>query len=151
MYMPASKRNDSGGFTLIEIVIIIVVLGIMSSIAIPKYRQLDVEARRSACRMSLESLREGISGYSMDRVVTEGAFAYPLLDSLATVGVVMDHAIPVNPFQGEDNAPDSIVEGFVKGVTVGDRGGWAYKPSTGEIWPNTDTVIPGSGCAGPRP
>jgi prepilin-type N-terminal cleavage/methylation domain-containing protein len=147
--MIVSNRNDFRGFTLIELVIIIVVIGIMASIAIPRYQRIDVEARKSGCRMALGSLRDGISAYSMDRVVIVGIFDYPELDTLATIGVVMEHEIPINPFQGETNAPDSIVEGFIKGVVVGDRGGWAYKPSTGEIWPNTHTIIPGSGCAGP--
>jgi len=52
----------------------------------------------------------------------------------------MAQAIPPNPYQGSSSAPDSVVTGVTKGTTVGTRGGWAYKPSTGEIWPNTNTV-----------
>jgi len=54
----------------------------------------------------------------------------------------------LNPFQSEDNAPDSIVLGVTKGVTVGTRGGWAYNPGSGELWANTSTISGGSGCSG---
>ena len=52
----------------------------------------------------------------------------------------MAGAIPANPYQTSDNAPDSIVTGVTRGVTIGTRGGWAYKPTTGEVWPNTSVA-----------
>jgi MSHA pilin protein MshA len=126
------------GFTLIELVIIIVVLGILASVAIPKYKNIVAESREAACQGALGSLRSGVSIYYANAAVTTGTAAWPPMDSLSTVGVVMEHAIPENPYQLETNAPDSIVTGAVKGTIVGTRGGWAYLPATGEIWPNTN-------------
>jgi prepilin-type N-terminal cleavage/methylation domain-containing protein len=142
------KTGNIKGFTLIEVIIIIVILGIISVVVFAKYQDMSIEARRSSCRSSLGSLRSAISVYYANSATTTGEAVWPDIDSLRTVGVVMSISIPPNPFQNEDNAPDSIVLGATKGVTVGSRGGWAYKPSTGEIWPNTSTVIPGSGCSG---
>lgn len=132
------KRN--GGFTLIELVIIIVVLGILASIAIPKYKNIVAESRESAARGALGALRSGISIFYANAAVTTGNAVWPELDSLSTIGVVMEQAIPRNPYQLDTNAPDSIVTGVTKGVVVGTRGGWAYLESTGEIWPNTGSV-----------
>jgi len=74
---------------------------------------------------------------------------WPPIDTLRFVGRVVINQIPPNPFQKPDAAPDSIVTGVTRGVTVGTRGGWAYKASTGEIWANTNTAIgTGSGCSG---
>jgi prepilin-type N-terminal cleavage/methylation domain-containing protein len=128
------------GFTLIELVIIIVVLGILASIAIPKYRNIVAESREAAARGALGAMRSGVSIYYANAAVTTGTATWPPLDSLGTVGVVMEQAIPRNPYQDEANAPDSIVTGVTKGVVVGTRGGWAYLESTGEIWLNTNTV-----------
>ena len=58
--------------------------------------------------------------------------------------------MPPNPLQGDDEAPDSVVLGTVRGETVGDRGSWVYNPTTGEFWPNTSSTVPGPGCSGPR-
>ncbi len=139
-----TRSEHIRGFTLIEVIVVIVVLGIVASVAIPKYRDVTQETKKSACRSSLTELRSAISIYYSDRAVTAGAPSWPEIDSLRTIGVVMQFLIPPNPFQ--PNAPDSIVTGVTPGVTVGTRGGWAYKPSTGQIWPNTNTSIPGGGC-----
>ncbi len=135
------------GFTLIEVVIIIVVLGILSTIAIGKYQDFSLDAKRSACRAALGGLRGGLSTWQSQNIVKRGAATYPPIDTLRTIGRVMEQRIPPNPFQA--NAPDSIVTGVTKGVVVGTRGGWAYKATTGEIWANTNTVLESaSGCSG---
>lgn len=133
-------RKMEKGFTLIELVIIIVVLGILASVAIPKYKNIVAESREAACKGALGSLRSGVSIYYANAAVTTGTAVWPPMDSLGTVGVVMEHTLPGNPYQLEANAPDSIVTGVTKGTIVGTRGGWAYLSATGEVWPNTNTV-----------
>lgn len=128
------------GFTLIELVIIIAVLGIIAAVAIPKYVDMIGEARQSACKGALGGLRSAISIYYANTALKNNSATWPPMDSLRTVGVVMAQSIPPNPYQSSSNAPDSIVTGVTKGVTVGTRGGWAYNATTGEIWPNTNTV-----------
>ena len=62
------------------------------------------------------------------------------MDEINTAGTVMAQHVPPNPYQDQLMAADSVVTGVNKGVIVGTRGGWAYNPTTGEIWPNTNTV-----------
>ena len=133
-------RLNQSGFTLIELVIIIIILGILAAVAIPKYQDLSSEAKEAASRSALGAMRSGIIIYYANEAVQTGTADWPDLDSLATVGVVMEQAIPQNPYQADANAPDSIVTGVTKGTIVGTRGGWAYLAGTGEIWLNTNTV-----------
>ncbi len=132
------RKSNQAGFTLIELVVIIVVLGILASVAVPKYKSIVAESKEAACKGALGGLRSGVSIYYANTAVTTGIATWPPIDSLRTVGAVMEHAIPPNPYQ--TNAPDSIVTGVTKGTIVGTRGGWAYLASTGEVWPNTNTV-----------
>lgn len=136
--MRSSRLNNQTGFTLIELVIIIVVLGILAAVAIPKYQDITGEAREAAGRAALGSMRSGITIFYANQAVTTGAAIWPLLTELENYGTVMAQGIPRNPYQLEANAPDSICTGVTRGVLVaGGRGGWAYLPGTGEIWMNT--------------
>ena len=138
------------GFTLIELILIIVVLGIMATIAIAKYQDLATDAKTSACKAALGGLRGGISTWYSKKVVAGQTMPlWPPIDTLRSVGRVVINQIPPNPFQKPDSAPDSIVLGVTRGVIVGTRGGWAYNAGSGEIWANTNTEIgTSSGCSG---
>lgn len=135
----ANLSNDRG-FTLIELVIIIVILGILAAVAIPQYQNMSAEAREAQCRALLGSLRSGITIFYANQAVTTGTAIWPTLVELETVNTVMAQTIPANPYVDGANAPDSIVTGVAKGTTVGARGGWAYNPATGEIWANSSVV-----------
>lgn len=132
-----SRIRSQSGFTLIELIIIIVVLGILAAVAIPKYQDITNEAKTAACKGALGSLRSGVSIYYATQIVRTGTPTWPPIDSLRSIGTVMIQSLPANPYQLATSAPDSIVTGVTKGTVVGVRGGWAYKPSTGEIWANT--------------
>lgn len=134
--MRRSRLQNAGGFTLVEIVIIIVVLGILAAVAIPKYQDITGEAKEASCRAALGSLRSAITIFYANAAVKTGTATWPTLNELQTIGTVMEQAIPENPYA--DLAPDSIVTGVTPDSIVGVRGGWAYIEATGEIWPNTN-------------
>jgi len=138
--MGFKRLSNNRGFTLIELVIIIVILGILAAVAIPKYSDISSEAREASARGALGALRSGISIYYANKAVTTGTATWPTNDTVNLVGEVMEQVIPKNPYQADNMAPDSVIDGSAlgKGNVSGGRGGWAYNPNTGEIWPNTN-------------
>jgi prepilin-type N-terminal cleavage/methylation domain-containing protein len=147
--MLREAKEKQHGFTLIELIIMIVVLGVLAAVVFPKYSDLTAEAKANTCKQSLFSMREAISLWRTGNIVRNGSVSWPAIDSVRAIGGIMVHSIPSNPYQSGSNAPDSIVTGVTKGVVVGTRGGWAYKPSTGQIWPNTSSTTSTSGCGTP--
>jgi type II secretory pathway pseudopilin PulG len=57
-----SSKLDQRGFTLIELVIIIVTLGILAAVAIPKFGELAENSKKTATRDELQTLKRAIVG-----------------------------------------------------------------------------------------
>jgi MSHA pilin protein MshA len=71
-------RNQKG-FTLIEVIAVLVILGILSAVAIPKYFDLQNEARTAACWGAVGAAQSSISiGYAANLLGKSGAPATPV-------------------------------------------------------------------------
>jgi len=74
-----SKINENG-FTLIELVIVIVILGIITTIAVPKYLDLTASVKESVDTVNRKSVEAAILLYFTEHVVDDGS--YTLTDAV---------------------------------------------------------------------
>ena len=130
-------NNQRGRISIVELGILVIICGILSAVAIPKYLDLVSESKKDACFHNLGSLRSMITIYYANQAVKTGRASWPTHADLIGKRVA-SNGLPKNPYQEPGMAPDSVVIGRVKGEVVGTRGGWVYNPATGEIWPNTN-------------
>jgi general secretion pathway protein G len=89
-------RNRSRGFTLIELMIVISVMLILMSFAIPAYNQSVLRAKESVLRQNLFTLRSLISQHTLDKQKAPQS-----LDDLVQAGYIK--LIPVDPMTGKND------------------------------------------------
>src|SRR5687767_15385267 len=61
----AMKRTNKSGFTLVEILIVVIILGILAAIVIPQFTNASQDARRSSLASQLQTLRSQIELYKL--------------------------------------------------------------------------------------
>ena len=65
----APRRRKSDGFTLIEIMVVIVILGILAGLIVPRIMDRPEEARRTKAALTLRSLDSALKLYKLDNGV----------------------------------------------------------------------------------
>lgn len=62
-------RRSQEGFTLIEILVVVVILGILASIIVPKIMRRPEEARRTKAIMDIKAIETALNLYRLDNGV----------------------------------------------------------------------------------
>lgn len=73
--MPAMRPPHDRGFTLVEILIVVIILGILSAIVLPQFSRADDDARRTVFIRNLKHFQQGISLHhaETDTPLTDGS------------------------------------------------------------------------------
>ena len=129
---PESKKRS--GFTLVELVVVVLILGIIAAIATPKMFDTAGDARDNASKQSLIVLREAIELY---RAQT-GSF--PTAANITTqLGDYLKGPFPA-PQVG--NKVSTVVASTEDPLAVEAGGaGWVYNQTTGDIAINHASYI----------
>ena len=86
--LAARLTAEETGFTLIELVIVILILGVMVAIAVPGYVQLQQRADRSAAMTNVRAVTSDVEAYYADNGTFDGISATVLHDNYdATVDI----------------------------------------------------------------
>jgi len=119
----SSLRLRYSGFTLTELMIVVSIIGILASIAIPKLADMVRKAEEGQTKGSLGAIRSALNIYYADM---EGQ--YPWVDfSALTINGKYLTAIPVArlPPYHQDSSARQVWNTFA-GNPIPDAGGWIY-------------------------
>ncbi|MBI5241909.1 MAG: type II secretion system protein [Elusimicrobia bacterium] len=119
------------GFTLIELMIVVAIIGILAAVAIPKFASLLRKSREGSAKGSLGAMRSVLSIYYGDM---EGQYPTDGLDCL-TVGGKYISAIPTLQVADYHNGSSSVENNTTLGfaaIFMADQGHWGYWSSSTE-------------------
>ncbi len=125
-----SKGLGASGFTLIELMIVVAIIGILAAIAIPKFAELIRKSNEGSSKGNLGAVRSALSIYYGDM---EGQYPDDLV-SLTLGGKYLAN-IPVakTPNYHQDSST------VTNETTPSDSGGWSYNNVPGNA--NLGTVL----------
>jgi prepilin-type N-terminal cleavage/methylation domain-containing protein len=90
-------RSRTRGFTLVEIMIVVLIMGILLAIALPQFQRARKNAVAKACQQNLKQIEGAKERWAMDN--NKDALSTPTMDELAAPGVYMK-AVPVCDLNG---------------------------------------------------
>lgn len=88
-------RRRQGGFTLIELIIVMAIIAILASIAVPSYLSSMKAAKEAVLKEDLHVMRNAIDSYTMDKEKAPQS-----LDDLVQAGYLK--SIPTDPMTHSD-------------------------------------------------
>lgn len=114
------RSKSERGFTLIELVIVIVILGILAAVAIPKYEDMREQARVATIKGQLGSIRSAVA-IQYARNALNGSATFPTLDGT----IFADGRVPKEPINNVSTVKTT--------AGVDNAGGWQYTAATGIV------------------
>ena len=107
-----TMRNNKG-FTLIELIMVTIILGILAAVAIPRYMTTVDKAEAAAEDAVISSIRSGLETYATEQLMSNGRRSWP-----------------DDPFTGLETKPS----GHTTDITDADVDGeWTYNTTSLKI------------------
>jgi general secretion pathway protein G len=135
------QMRKNKGFTLVELVVVVMILGILAAVAAPKVMGTSAKAKDNGVKQTLGVIRDAIERYAAEH---GGALPGASDDTQATFKLdLKDYlrgAFPKCPVALEDDVV--VIEDSGSPSATGAGGSWMYSTDTGEFIVNSTATVP---------
>ena len=142
-----AQNKKEHGFTLIELMIVVAIIGILAALALPKFAQLVEKSREAATKGNMNAMIGSISIYYGDK---EGIWPQKLSDS-DNPGVTFTDYLEKVPMvkathsgigsSGTAESPSADTVEYSTVETISSAGtGWKYSDLTGHVFVNSNVT-----------
>ena len=143
-----SRRR--GGFTLVEVLIVVVIMAVLAATIIPQFTSSTKDAKLSAAKFNLHTLRSQLELYKAEHTGSlPGAALTELISKTDAAGTVSTtgaygpyvEQLPQNPLT-ETSTVKAVTSDPITSSDITTTGeGWLYNVTTGEIRGNHADLI----------
>ncbi len=106
--------KNNKGFTLIELIMVTIILGVLAAVAIPRYAGVVDKAEEAAEDAIISSIKAGLDNYAVEQLLENGRRSWP-----------------THPFDGLDQVPTGYDSTNVDNADS--DGEWTYNTTTLKI------------------
>jgi general secretion pathway protein G len=148
-------RRSASGFTLVELLIVVIILGVLAAVVIPQFANISGDAKESSLKSSLNTVRQAISLYRVQHNETyPGQGGWSEFVTQLTTATLAD-GTPGNKYGPylRDDFPENPFTGTNTGKTVttmpaspSGSEAWVYCTTDGQLRSNQSGNAP-SGAA----
>jgi general secretion pathway protein G len=148
------RNRNTKGFTLVEILIVVIILGILAAIVIPQFTNASTDARKNSLTSQLQTIRSQLELYKLQHNDNLPAFAGATADlqweqmtsqtdvNGSTTATTKDFGpylqqTPVNPLNSQMMVEKGVVDPAATGHPA--TTGFYVNTTNGKVWATNQT------------
>jgi general secretion pathway protein G len=136
----SNPRRNQSGFTLVELLIVVIILGILAAVVIPQFNTAAAESKEAALASNLATIRQAVELYKVQHndtfptsaivdELTKQTDVDGTVSATGKYGPYIRNAFPADPI----NSLDTVTTGATMPAAAAGAAGWVYCTANGEF------------------